>query len=78
VVEDGLLYAMSAAYSTLLVVDLATKSVVEAHAVPGIEQPVGLASRDGELLIAQADGRIAVVARPGAAAPDLPPSGDPL
>jgi hypothetical protein len=67
VVEDGLLYAISAAYSTVLVIDLATKTVVAAHAVPGIEQPVGLASRGGELLIAQADGRIAVVARPGSA-----------
>jgi len=66
VVEDGRLYAISAAYSTLLVLDLATKMVVGAHAVPGIEQPVGIASRAGELLIAQADGRVAVVARPGA------------
>jgi hypothetical protein len=67
VVEDGRLYAISAAYSTLLVIDLAAKTVVEAWAVPGLEQPVGIASRGQELLIAQADGRIAVVARPGAA-----------
>ena len=65
VVEDGLLYAVSAAYSTLLVIDLASKTVVGAHSIPGIEQPVGLASRGRELLIAQADGRVAVVARPG-------------
>jgi len=71
VVEDGLLYAISAAYSTLLVIDLAAKTLVEAYAVPGIEQPVGLASRGGELLIAQADGRIAVVARPGRAGPEV-------
>jgi disulfide bond formation protein DsbB len=69
VVEDGRLYAISAAHSTLLVLDLATKTVVEAYAVPGLEQPVGIASRDGDLLIAQADGRVAVVVRPGAAAP---------
>ncbi|NJD19441.1 MAG: disulfide bond formation protein B [Gemmatimonadetes bacterium] len=67
VVEDGRLYAISAAYSTLLVVDLAAKTVVEAYGVPGLAQPVGIASRDGDLLIAQADGRIAVVVRPGAA-----------
>ncbi|MDP2956125.1 MAG: disulfide bond formation protein B [Longimicrobiales bacterium] len=66
-VEDGLLYAVSAAYSTLLVIDLASKTVVGAHAVPGLEQPVGLAVRGAELLLAQADGRIAVVARPGVA-----------
>ena len=65
VVEEGLLYAVSAAYSTLLVIDLASKTVVGAHAIPGIDQPVGLAVRGTELLIAQADGRIAVVARPG-------------
>jgi disulfide bond formation protein DsbB len=66
VVEGGRLYAISAAYSTLLVVDLAAKTVVEAYAVRGLAQPVGVASRDGDLLIAQADGRVAVVARPGA------------
>lgn len=65
VVEGGLLYAISAAYSTLLVIDLDAKTVTVAHAVPGIDQPVGLAVRGEELLIAQADGRIAVVPRPG-------------
>ena len=63
--EDGLLYAVSAAYSTLLVIDLGTRTVVSAHAVPGLEQPVGVAVRGGELLFAQADGRVAVVPRPG-------------
>jgi len=67
VVEDGLLYAVSAAYSTLLVIDLGTKTLVGAHAIPGLDQPVGLAARGEELLIAQADGRIAVVLRPGLA-----------
>lgn len=71
VVEDGRLYAVSAAYSTLLVIDLGGKTVVSAHAIPGIVQPVGLASRGGELLIAQADGRIAVVERPGGPVPAL-------
>jgi DNA-binding beta-propeller fold protein YncE len=69
VAEDGRVYAISAAYSTLLVIDLAGKTVVEAYGVPGLTQPVGIASRDGDLLIAQADGRVAVVARPGAVAP---------
>jgi disulfide bond formation protein DsbB len=65
-VVDQRLYAISPAYSTLLVIDLVSEAVTEAYGVPGIEDPVGLASRDGELLIAQADGRIAVVSRPGA------------
>jgi disulfide bond formation protein DsbB len=64
VVADRLLYAFSAAHSTLLVVDLASKTVTAAYAVPGIENPVGLAAREGELLIAQADGRIGVLSRP--------------
>ncbi len=63
-VADGKLYAISAAYSTLLVIDLATRQVVAAYTLPGIEQPVGLATRGPELLVAQADGRIAVADRP--------------
>ncbi len=64
VAVDRTLYAVSAAYSTLLVIDLDTKLVTAAYAVPGIERPVGLAARGSELLVAQADGRIAVIARP--------------
>lgn len=63
-VADGRLYAVSAKYSTLLVIDLASKAVTAAYAVPGLEDPVGVAARGDELLIAQADGRVAVVARP--------------
>jgi disulfide bond formation protein DsbB len=66
VVVDRRLYAISPAYSTLLVIDLVSQTVMGAYGVPGIEDPVGLAAREGELLIAQADGRIAVVSRPGA------------
>ncbi|MEJ2218054.1 MAG: disulfide bond formation protein B [Gemmatimonadota bacterium] len=62
-VADGRLYAISAAYSTLLVIDLGTEEMVGAYTVPGIEHPVGLAVRGSELLVAQADGRIAVVER---------------
>lgn len=64
VVADGVLYAISAAYSTVLVIDLQTKMVSAAYAVPGIEHPVGLAVRGSQLLVAQGDGRIAVIARP--------------
>jgi disulfide bond formation protein DsbB len=64
VVVDGLLYAISAAYSTLLVIDLDQRAVIAAYAVPGLEQPVGLAARGAELLVAERDGRIAVIGRP--------------
>lgn len=63
-VADGLLYALSAAYSTLLVIDLEKREVRAAYAVPGLDRPVGLAARGAELLVAQADGRIAVLRRP--------------
>lgn len=63
-VHDRMLYAISAAYSTLLAIDLESRTLVAAWAVPGLTAPVGVAVRGGELLIAQADGRIAVVARP--------------
>jgi hypothetical protein len=65
VAVDGMLYAFSAAYSTLLVIDLRTTLVTAAYAVPEIAQPVGLAARGAELLVAQADGRVAVIGRPG-------------
>lgn len=64
VVVDGVLYGISASYSTLLAIDLATEKVLAMYAVPGIAKPVGLAARGGELWIAQEDGRIAVVSRP--------------
>ena len=64
VVADGMLHLVSAAHSTVLVVDLAARTLVQAYAVPGIEQPVGIAVRGEEWLIAQADGRVAVVGRP--------------
>lgn len=63
-VADGRLYAISAEYSTLLVVDLGAKEVLAAYAVPGLVRPVGLTARGSELLVAQADGRVAVIERP--------------
>jgi disulfide bond formation protein DsbB len=63
-VADGLLYAISAAYSTLLVVDLQTGTVNAAYVVPGLNRPAGLAVRGEVLLVAQADGRVAVIDRP--------------
>jgi disulfide bond formation protein DsbB len=64
VVVDGLLYAISAAHSTLLVIDLETRTLTGAWVVPGLDRPVGLAARGGELMVAQADGRLAVLQRP--------------
>jgi disulfide bond formation protein DsbB len=63
-VADGRLYAISTAFSTLLIIDPGDETVRAAYAVRGLEHPVGLAARGSELLVAQADGRIAVLARP--------------
>lgn len=64
-VAGGRLFAISAAYSTLLVIDLESKTVTQAYAVPGLEAPVGLGARGEALRIGLADGRVAVVERPG-------------
>lgn len=69
-VARDVLYAISAAYSTVLLIDLRTRTLVAAFAVPGLTSPVGLAVRGEELLIAQADGGIAVVERPEPPAAD--------
>jgi disulfide bond formation protein DsbB len=63
-VADGLLYAVSAAYSTLLVMDLSRRSVIAAYALPGLTHPTSLAVRHSQLLVAQSDGRVAVLSRP--------------
>jgi hypothetical protein len=63
-VADGALYAFSAAHSTLLVMDPEGRVVRAAYVVPGLVQPTGLATRGSQLLIGQADGRIAVLERP--------------
>jgi disulfide bond formation protein DsbB len=63
-VADGRMYALSAAYGTLLVLDPASREVVGARAIPGLVRPSGLAVRGQELWIAGADGRVTVVDRP--------------
>ena len=63
-VSDGVLYAVSAAYSTLLVIDLQDRTLRAAYAVPGLSHPVGVAVRGAQLLVAQQDGRIAVLEHP--------------
>jgi disulfide bond formation protein DsbB len=63
-VADGSLYLLSAAYSTLLTVDLATHRVTAAHAIPGLSSPTGIAVKGGEFYIVGRDGTIWVVTRP--------------
>jgi hypothetical protein len=62
--QDGVLWMVSASYATVLAVDLRTREIAGAWAVPGLERPVGLTVRGSQLLVALDDGRIAVVERP--------------
>jgi hypothetical protein len=64
VVVDGMLYAMSAAHRTLLVINLATHRVVAAHVIADLPAPVGLAAKGMELYVLSVDGSVAVVPRP--------------
>ena len=62
-VADGSLYALSAAYSTLVKIDPASHRVVAAYAVPGLVAPTGLAARGDELYIIGKSGMVWVVGR---------------
>jgi len=67
-VQDGVLYAISASYSTLLAFDLQSHELIAAEAVPNLSHPVGLAANGDELYILSADRSLTVVARPNVAA----------
>jgi disulfide bond formation protein DsbB len=62
-IAEGRMYAISAAYSTVLVIDLATHTIVAARAVPGLVKPTGIAAKGDELYIVGEDGTVWVVAR---------------
>jgi disulfide bond formation protein DsbB len=63
-IADGRMYAISAAYGTLLTIDLAAHTVVAAHTVAGLSHPVGLAIKGADLYVAGDDGRVWIVAKP--------------
>lgn len=58
--KDGRLYALSAAFNTLLAIDPATKRFVSAVALPGLVQPAGLAFKGGDIYVAGRDGTVTV------------------
>jgi disulfide bond formation protein DsbB len=64
-ISGGRMYAISAAYNTLLTIDLATRAVVAAHAVPGLVNPTGLAIKGDDLYIVGERGDVWVIRRPG-------------
>ena len=62
--EAGRLWAVSAAFSTLLALDPAAREVTGAWRLEGVAAPVGVAVTGEELLVAGADGRVFVFPRP--------------
>jgi disulfide bond formation protein DsbB len=75
-VEERRLYALSAAYSTLLVIDLDRREVVAAFGVEGLDNPTGLAIRGSELYLFNPAGTIAILDRPMLRAQDETPAED--
>ena len=61
---DGKLYAISAAFGTLLTIDPQARTVVAAHTIPGLERPVGLAIKGSEAFIVDAAGGLTIVLLP--------------
>ncbi len=60
-IAGGRMYTISAAFNTLLTIDLHTRSVTAARAVPGLARPVGIAAKGDELYIVGDGGRVWVV-----------------
>ena len=60
-IADGRMYAISAAFSTLLTIDLATHRVIAAHTIAGLTQPIGIAIKGDDLYILGADRTVTVL-----------------
>jgi hypothetical protein len=56
--HGGRLYALSAAYSTLIGIDPASHVIVAAWALTGVERPVGLAFNRETIYVVDANGRM--------------------
>lgn len=64
-VHDGRLWALSAAHSTMIAIDLASGRIVAARAIAGLRRPAGLAVRDHRFVVADEDGTVTTVPLPG-------------
>jgi DNA-binding beta-propeller fold protein YncE len=58
---NGRLFVVSASFGTLLTIDPQARTVVAAHAIPGLERPVGVAIKGSEAFIVNAAGMLTVV-----------------
>ena len=63
-VAEGRMYAISAAFDTLLTIDLAAHSVVAAHGIPGLTRPAGMAIKGGDLYVVGEGGEVFVIEKP--------------
>lgn len=63
-IADGRLYALSAAHSTLLTIDLASHQVIAAATIPRLEHPTGLAIKGADFYIVTAGGSLLTVTKP--------------
>lgn len=63
-VSSGRLVAISAAWNTLLTIDLTTHAVVSAHVIPGLGSPAGIAVKGSDIYIFGAGGEVYVIAGP--------------
>jgi len=59
-VADGHLYALSAAYGTLLSIDLTTRRVSAARTISGLDRPTGLAIKGGQFFIVSETGQLVI------------------
>jgi len=64
-VVDGMLYAVSANYGALLVIDLGRHAVTAAYAIDNLSDPVGIAAHGGQLWILERSGNLSIIDRPG-------------
>jgi disulfide bond formation protein DsbB len=64
-VADGRLYALSAAFSTLLTIDPEARTIVAAHVIPGLVHPAGIAVKGSELYVVSETGAVTIASLPG-------------
>jgi disulfide bond formation protein DsbB len=63
-VSGGVLYALSAAHSTVLSINLLTHRVIGAHVIPELDRPTGLAIKDGQFYVVNGDGALVIAQMP--------------
>jgi disulfide bond formation protein DsbB len=63
--DGGRLYALSAAFNTLVTIDPAARTVVAAHVIPGLARPAGIAIKGNELYVVSETGAVTMAERPG-------------